>query len=134
MVSLGVALSGLPGVQAVCWRSARSWMGPAYFRTVVTSWLEGGPFPSLGLVTMRQNPDGMFVSQGLKLFTGQEIVIAHTRLLGTGDQARIGLRLINELVTLGPVVEEQARPGFNGEQLRLTPIAHGRLLRVSIRK
>jgi len=127
---LGAVLAGIEGVEAVAWHPARCWSGPGYFREGVLRWIEGGVFPSLGLTALALNPDGGMHSEGLALFTGQEVRIEPEL---TGDRtagAKIGVRLIDYLVEAGPIERPQRIAGPDGAPLRLEPSANGRFVRV----
>jgi hypothetical protein len=68
-------LAVLPGLRAVVWHPARCWSAPETFRTGVSRWIEGGPFPAFGLAALAEMPDDALQSEGLALFTGQELRI-----------------------------------------------------------
>lgn len=131
---LGLELSALPGLLAVCWNPAASWMAPAYFRKVTGDWLAGGPFPALGLTSLRRSGNGAMDSQGLAFFTGQEITIPAASGLSPSDQARIAVRLINDLVEREPLVEPEQFKGPGGEVVVVAPITAERRLRVMVRR
>ena len=127
---LGAILGGIEGVEAIAWHPARCWSGPGYFREGVLRWIEGGVFPSLGLTALALNPDGGMHSEGLALFTGQEVRIEPEL---TGDRtagAKIGVRLIDYLVEAGPIEQPRRIAGPDGTPLRLEPSANGRFVRV----
>lgn len=135
VAGLAARLAGLPGVVAVCWNPANSWMAPAYFRKVTGDWLAGGAFPALGLVTLQQAADGAMLSCGLRFFNGQELRIpALDNGRGPADQARMAVRLINDLIGHGPVVEPMEHPGSAGEKLVLAPIPADGLVCVLVRR
>ena len=71
--ALGAALAALPGVRAVSWHAARSWVGAVYFVHAIDEWLGGGAFPALGLTALVRGDDGSFTSEGLALLIGQEV-------------------------------------------------------------
>lgn len=127
LVGLGAQLAELPGVKAVCWNPAQSWMEAGYFRRVADDWLHGGAFPALGLTTLEQRPDGSMVSSGLAFLTGQELFLVPKAGAGAAETAKLAVRVIDELVYAGPLLEPAQYAGPNGEELRAEPEAGGTL-------
>lgn len=134
LAGIGATLAQLPGLQAVAWNPARCWMPPAYFRKVVTGWLNGGPFPALGLTSLQRDRDGSMQTVGLALLTGQELVFAPDRLLGPADMARIAVRLIHALIEVDPLVAPHLFTGPEGETIDVVPLNQGQQLSVSVRR
>ncbi len=132
VAGLGARLAALPGVEAVCWLPARSWMAPAYFRTVAADWLGGGAFPALGLTTLHQQADGAMTSQGLGWLTGQEVRLEAGHGQPPAAVARIAVRLINDLVASGPLREAARLTGPAGERLSAVPQPGGGIIGVTI--
>lgn len=134
LAAIGVRLAALPGVEAVCWQPAGSWMEPTYYRRVVGDWLDGGAFPALGLTSLRRESNGAMVSLGLSLLIGQELRFEPERTLSAGAVARISVRLIHELISNGPLSEPKEFAGADGEVLLAVPVREGEQLRVMVRK
>lgn len=132
MAGLGARIATLPGLLAVCWRPARSWMAPGYFRKVVADWLAGGPFPALGLATLHRQGDGAMVSHGLDYFIGQELRFEPGHGREPADIARIAVRLIDELILAGPLRQAGQMVGPGGEALRIEPRPDGAMVNVSV--
>ncbi len=105
LLGLGAVLAQLPGVQAVVWHPAETWMEPNYFRTITRDWIKGGAFPALGLAALHQSPNGVFRSQGLAFFTGQELRLDPRLNLSPERMAQLAIRLIDQLVLDGRVAE-----------------------------
>ena len=127
---LGASLAELDGIEAVAWHPARSWCDPDYFRDGVLRWIEGGVFPSLGLTALAMAPDGGMQSEGLALFTAQELRIEPELMADKAAGAKIGVRLIDLLVEKGRIDTPQRIVGPDGLPLRLEPSANGRFVRV----
>jgi len=127
---LAARLASLPHVQAVAWHTAGSWNSPEHFRSHVTRWIDGGAFPGLGLAALVPTPDGGIASEGLELFTGQEVVLAPELASDRVAGARIALRLMHWLVENGTLVEAEILTGPSGEQLLLEPSKNRRLVEV----
>jgi len=125
VAGVGARLAALPGVEAVCWLPARSWMAPAYFRKVAADWLGGGAFPALGLTTLHPAEGGAMTSLGLGWLTGQELRFEAGHGLAPAAVARIAVRLINDLVSAGPLHEAAELTGPAEERLHLIPQAGG---------
>lgn len=134
MAMLALQLAELPGLLALCWNPAGCWMAPAYFRKIANDWLAGGPFPALGLTSLHRGEQGAMHSRGLAVFTGQELMIPAAEGITPADQARIAVRLINELVGLDPLTEPVELTGPRGETVVVAPIVAEGLLRVMVRR
>lgn len=130
LAGLTAALAALPGVRAVAWHAARSWCSTGHFRDSVHRWLEGGPFPGLGLTALVSMPDGGMQSQGLALFTGQELRLEPELAKDRAAAAKTGLRLLHWLVEHGSVTGPESLPGPDGVPLRLEPSENTRFVRV----
>jgi hypothetical protein len=130
LAGLTATLAALPGVRAVAWHPARSWSSPEHFRTSVARWLDGGAFPGLGLTALVAMPDGGMQSQGLALFTGQELRLEPELAKDRAAAAKTGLRLLHWLVEHGRLSAPESLPGPDGEPLRLEPSANQRFVRV----
>jgi hypothetical protein len=118
---LAAELASLDGVAAICWRSARSLCGPAYFRESISRWLGGGAFPGLGLTALNICQDGSMASEGLALFTGQELHIDPRIAEDQAQAAKLAVRLLHWLVENGRLEERQSLIGPSGETLLLEP-------------
>lgn len=127
---LATQLCALPGVAAVGWGPARSLCSAAHFTGSVRRWLEGGAFPALGLTALSGTSDGGLHSEGLAFFTGQELRIEPELAADKASAARLGVRLINELVARGKLAQAEQIAGPNGERLTVAPSENGRFVRV----
>lgn len=96
-------LCAIDGCVAVGWSPAESAMARDYFRSVVGKWLEGGPFPALGLIALKAHGNGGLISVGLAAICGQELVVAPGSGLPTVEAARVAVRVIDDVVSNGPV-------------------------------
>jgi len=131
MVRLAALLAAhLDDIAGIGWGPSRSVMGTKYFLKVANSWLEGGPFPALGLTAFRRSIDGGMVSEGLAFFTGQELRLAPELAADPKGATRLGIRLVNELVGRAPVSDEVEFSGPDGECLLLTPSDDRQFVRV----
>lgn len=93
---------------ALSWAPARSVIGRRFFESVTSAWLEGGPFPALGLTAFVDTGDGALESTGLAFWIGRELRIEPP--LGSDRVAatRLGIRLVNHLVLAGePAADER---------------------------
>jgi len=125
---LAARLTALPKVQAVAWHPARTWSGPQYFRDSVTRWVEGGAFPGLGLTALAPTPEGGLQSEGLTLFTGQELRLEPKLIADRAAGARLALRLLHWLVENGRLERQATLTGPSGEALLLAPSANRRFV------
>ena len=115
-------LAQLEGVKAVAWHPARAISEAGYFRTSVLRWIEGGAFPGLGLTALVPTDDGGLESEGLALFTGQELRMRPEVVMDRAEASKIALRLLNWLVEHGRITESFGFTGPSGETLRLEPV------------
>ena len=93
-------------------------------------WIEGGVFPGLGLAALTPMPDGGMQSQGLALFTGQELRLEPELAADRTAGAKVALRLMHWLVEHGRLEAKETLPGPDGRPLHLEPSANGRFVRV----
>lgn len=131
LARLTAVLAGLPGVRAVGWHAARTLSAPDHFRGSVLRWVDGGAFPGLGLTALAPTPEAGLRSEGLALFTGQELRLAPELAQERAAGARLALRLLHWLVEHGPLDAPVGLPGPSGEPLLLEPRHNKRLVEVS---
>lgn len=118
---LAAQLALLPGVRAIVWHPARCWSPAPQFRSLILSWLAGGPFPMFSLAALATGPDGGMVSEGLALFMGQELRLAAG--LGGDDAAcaKVALRLSHWLIGHGCLTQPEIVTDPEGHHWSLTP-------------
>ncbi len=134
LCGLGATLATLPGVQAVCWGPAASWMKPDYFIRAIGAWLAGGAFPALGLVSLERDCDGVLASHGLDYLIGQELRFEPKRSQSLVEATRIAVRLIHQMAEGGAIDTPTELFGPDGESLLVVPDREGRQLRVKRRR
>lgn len=134
LAGIGVTLAAQPGLRAIAWTPARSWVAPDLYLRGVVDWLLGGAFPALALTSLEREANGALVSHGLALLTGQELRFEPDKNLPAAAMARIAVRLIHELVHLGPLVGEQDFVGPAGESVLVVPVRGGAQLRAIVRE
>jgi hypothetical protein len=126
--SIGLCLARLDGVEFVCWHPARSAIGREPFARSVAVWLAGGAFPALGLTSLYCAPDGRMCSEGLALFTGQELCVERSGKPANED-AKLALRLIDRLVHHGRVTEPLTWMLDASDGVELEPESAGTIIR-----
>lgn len=119
MASIAAVLAGLPGVLAVGWHAARTWSAPDHFHRSVLRWVNGGAFPGLGLTALSPTSAGGLQSEGLALFTGQELRLGPELARDRAAGARLALRLLHWLVEHGRLDAPLELSGPSGEPLQL---------------
>lgn len=106
---------------AVGWYPSGSAIGRRFFESVTAAWLDGGPFPALGLTAFIETGDFALESVGLDFWIGQELRIepplSHDRVAAT----RLGIRLINQLVITGGLHTDERIIAPDGTPLVLRP-------------
>ncbi len=134
LCGLGATLAALPGVLAVCWGPAKSWMEPNYFIQAIRTWLAGGAFPALGLASLERDSNGVLSSLGLDFLIGQELRFEPDSSLPLATATRIAVRLIHQMAEGGAMISATELIGPNGEALLAVPFNDGRQLRVMRRR
>ncbi|MEO1219848.1 MAG: hypothetical protein AAFY42_00670 [Pseudomonadota bacterium] len=114
----------------VIWPPSMSVIGHQFFESIVTAWLEGGPFPALGLTAFREAADGALQSEGLDFWVGQELRIEPPLSLDKVSATRLGVRLINQLVLVGGVETSERVVAPDGSRLVMRPSRNGKFVRV----
>lgn len=127
---LAAQLSTLDGVKAVAWHAANAASEAEYFRRGVMGWIEGGVFPGLGLTALATLPDGGMQSEGLALFTGQELLLPADIAAGDAEGAKLAIRLLNWLVEHGRIEQSVTFTGPSGEPIQLEPVENSGIIRV----
>jgi hypothetical protein len=127
---LGAGLAGLKGTEAVAWHSARCWSAPEVYVDGVRRWVEGGVFPGLTLASLSLSPDMGLHSEGLALFTGQELRIEPELVDDRAEAAKLAVRLLDYLIERGWIAAPESIVGPDGAPLRLEPSANGRFVRI----
>ncbi|MBU7578917.1 MAG: hypothetical protein KAF27_00370 [Porphyrobacter sp.] len=111
----------LPDVVAVGWGPAGTAIGARFFESVTSAWLEGGPFPALGLTAFTQTEDGALESVGLAFWIGQELRIEPSLTADRVAATRLGIRLVNHLVLIGGLSDDDRITAPDGSRLVLRP-------------
>lgn len=106
---------------AVVWSPAGTAIGRRFFESVTSAWLDGGPFPALGLTAFVETPDGALESVGLAFWTGQELRIEPPLSADRVAATRLGIRLVNHLVLIGGLAEDDRIVAPDGTRLVLRP-------------
>lgn len=115
---------------AIVWLPSASLIGRRFFESTATAWLDGGPFPALGLTAFNLAPDGALETTGLTLWTGQELRIEPALAQDKVAATRLGVRLVNHLVMLGTLHREERIIAPDGTRLVMVPAPEGGLVRV----
>lgn len=134
LCGLGASLAAMPGVLAVCWGPAKSWMAPDYFIRAIRAWLAGGAFPALGLASLERDDSGALSSVGLDFLIGQELRFEPDSSLSLTTATRIAVRVVHQLAEGGAIITATELTGPNGEALLAVPFNDGRQLRVMRRR
>ncbi len=127
---LGALMAQLPNIQAIAWHPARSYSDPTFFETSVLRWIEGGAFPGLGLTSISPTKVGGLRSEGLSVFTGQELELAAELVADQAEGAKLALRLLHWMIENGRVTQSQLLTGPSGEPLLIQPLGAGGIVRV----
>ncbi|MFN7158905.1 MAG: hypothetical protein ACK4MR_09475, partial [Erythrobacter cryptus] len=108
-------------LEALAWGPARSAIGRRFFESVTAAWLDGGPFPALGLTSFVASIDGALETIGLDFWIGQELRIEPPLAADQVAATRLGIRLVNHLVLSGGLAEEERITAPDGTRLLLRP-------------
>lgn len=110
---------------AVGWSPAGTAIGRRFFESATSAWLDGGPFPALGLTAFVETPDGAIETSGLAFWIGQELRIEPPLSTDRIAATRLGIRLVNHLVLIGGLQEDDRIVAPDGTRLVLRP-SHSR--------
>lgn len=117
-------------IVAIVWPPAATLIGRRFFESTATAWLDGGPFPALGITAFDLAADGALETRGLSLWVGHELridpALAQDKIAGT----RLGLRLVNHLVMLGDLTGEERITAPDGTRLIMLPASDEGPIRV----
>ena len=130
LASVGASLTRLEGVRAVAWHPSRCWTEPGLYRDGVLRWVEGGVFPALTLASLAVSPDGGMYSEGLALFTGQEVRLEPDMIVDQAEAAKLAVRLLDHLIERGKIEARETIVGPDGSPLQLEPSGNGRFVRI----
>lgn len=117
-------------LEGIGWPASSSAIGRQFFESIVTAWLEGGPFPALGLTSFHENADGALQTEGLSFWIDQELRIEPPLSLDKVSATRIGVRLVNQLVLVGGVDGSERVVAPDGTRLVLRTSRNGKFVRV----
>lgn len=115
---------------AVSWSPSRSAIGRQFFESVTSAWLDGGPFPALGLTAFAETPDHALQSIGLAYWTGQELRIEPPLSADRVSATRLAIRLVNHLVLTGGLDDDDRIIAPDGTRLVLRPARSRALISV----
>jgi hypothetical protein len=117
-------------LEAVCWAPSRSAIGRRYFESVIAAWLEGGPFPALGLTAFVEADGDALASVGLDFWIGQELRIEPPLGVDKVAATRLGIRIINHLVLAGGLTAIDRITAPDGSRLVMEPLPRQKTIRV----
>ena len=106
---------------AVGWGPAQTAIGRRFFESVTAAWLDGGPFPALGLTAFTETADAALQSAGLSFWIGQELRIEPPLSADRVAATRLATRLINHLVLAGGLAADDHITAADGTRLVLRP-------------
>lgn len=115
---------------AIVWPPSASAIGQRYFESVTTAWLEGGPFPALGLTAFKDTIDGALQSEGLDFWIDQELRLEPPLSADKVTATRLGVRLVNHLVMVGGIEGDERTVAPDGSRLIMRTSRNGRFVRV----
>ena len=124
-------IHNLDDLEAIVWPASASAIGPRFFESVITAWLDGGPFPALGLTAFEQADGGALQSVGLDFWIGQELLIEPPLSVDKIAATRLGVRLINQLVLVGGIEGSERVVAPDGDRLMLRALRDDGFIKVS---
>lgn len=117
-------------VKGFYWLPSLSVTGPQLFTSSITAWVEGGPFPALGLTAFQVDGEGGLESVGLSFFTGQELVLSAELAGDPASATRLAMRLVHQLALHGTLDEDETVTGPDGARIILKPDEGGTKVKV----
>ena len=131
MVRIGAVLSEhLPHLIGFFWEPSKSLIGKTYFSNVCNQWIDGGPFPALGLTGIVADDNGAVRSDGLEFFTEQEVVVQIKDFKDRVKASQLVLRIVDALVGQEKVKRNIQILGSDQTPLTLAPSKDGSVVRV----
>ena len=118
-------------LEAIIWPASASAIGPRFFESVITAWLDGGPFPALGLTAFEEIESGALQSVGLDFWIDQELLIEPPLSVDKIAATRLGVRLVNQLVLVGGIDGSERVVAPDGGRLVMRMSRNERFIRVS---
>lgn len=91
--------------------------------------MQGGVFPAFCLAALAPTPDGGMQSEGLSLFTGQELRIEPELASDRVEAGKLAVRLLHWLYEHGRVVAPERVTVPDGPSVRLEPSPNLRFIR-----
>ncbi|MEE4200129.1 hypothetical protein [Erythrobacter sp.] len=117
-------------LEVVVWPPASSAIGRRFFESTTTAWLEGGPFPALGLTAFRETMDGALQSEGLGFWIGQELRIEPPLSRDQVAATRMAVRLVNQLLLVNGIKTSERVVAPDGNPLLMKTSRNGKFVRV----
>ena len=117
-------------ISTAIWPPSASAIGRRFFESTTTAWLDGGAFPALGLTAFKETIDGGLESVGLEFLIGQELRIEPALVRDKVAATRLGVRLINQLVLTGKILQSEQIIAPDGQELRIAPSQNGKYARL----
>ncbi|MEP3421127.1 MAG: hypothetical protein ABJN35_05300 [Erythrobacter sp.] len=117
-------------IEAIVWPPSSSAIGRRFFESVVTAWLDGGPFPALGLTAFRETIDGAIQSIGLDFWINQELRIESPLSIDKIAATRLGVRLVNQMILVGGIDGSERITAPDGNALVMRSSQNGKFIRV----
>ncbi|MDN3645543.1 hypothetical protein QWY75_04880 [Pontixanthobacter aestiaquae] len=134
LLTLGAKLGcQMSDTLAVYWPPSSNSIPALQLLKVADDWNGGGAFPSEFLIRFNESSGGAFLSQGLSVFTGQELRLASDIADSTDMTTRLGWRLANQLVLTGRIDSTEDVTSPDGGVLRLAPSGDGNIVTVTRR-
>lgn len=97
--------------KAIAWRPARNVIGFDYFADAINRFMDGGPFPVLGLIDLQERKNDMYETYGLTYFAGYELRLQTLPDLTANMAMRIMVRLVNDIIMNGDFDDSISIPG-----------------------
>ena len=115
----------------IVWPPSRSAIGHSFFQSAIGAWLDGGAFPTRGLVAFGTTADGALQSEGLAFWIDQELRIEPPLSSDTTTASRLGTELIGRLLLVGGVDGSERIVAPDGNRLVLRTSRNGAFIRVT---
>ncbi|MEM6857882.1 MAG: hypothetical protein AAF559_08415 [Pseudomonadota bacterium] len=117
-------------LEAIVWPPSQSAIGRRFFESISTAWLDGGPFPALGLTAFKETMDGALQSVGMDFWIGQELRIELPLSNDKVAATRLGVRLVNQLIAVGGLEDSERIVAPDGSRLIMRPSRNRKFIRV----
>ncbi|MXP25081.1 hypothetical protein GRI39_03345 [Altererythrobacter indicus] len=130
LTHVAAELSELPDARAVQWNRSKNLCQTERFRNAIRKWPKRDALPSEGLISICRMPDGGLQTDGLHLFSGQEVRLEPEVAEAVTESHQIALSIAQRFAREGALAAPMRIKNPFGGHLRIEPSENKRFIRV----